>query len=177
MQIRLNPNSVCYDRGEVKIRTLLGSCVAITFWHPRTHHGFMSHFSEPSSSRLLAKREARLDPRYGDDSIELFLRMAAITQTDPRDFVVKVFGGGNMFYDKTLGSPRQVRPKVGEQNVEAAFRCLRAQDLEITVADVGEFGYRDIIFDLTDGSVLVKLSGKSIKAKRVIQTLGAEFKT
>ncbi|WP_203299620.1 hypothetical protein [Marinobacter sediminum] len=178
MDVRLNPNSVYFDRGQVRIRTLLGSCVAVTFWHPAKHFGFMCHFSEPSSTRIGSRPNTmdKLDPRFGDDSLQLFLRMATAVHTRPRDYVVKVFGGGNMFHDKTRVHQKRNSARMGEQNAEQAFRLLLAHGLEIEVADVGEFGYRDIIFDLSDGSVLVKLSGRSVRAKQVTRSLGEQFK-
>ncbi len=176
MEVRLNPNSVYYDRGDVQIRTLLGSCIAITFWHSKLKCGFMCHFSQPRAP-LSTRSANRLDARFADDSLEMFKRMALLTQTKPQDYEVKVFGGGNMFYDKVLGIRQGRETGIGEQNAERAFGLLLAQGFRVAVADVGEFGYRDVIFNLNDGSVLVKLSGRSPAARKVRKSLGEEIRT
>ena len=39
----LGPGDLYFGRGEHQVRTLLGSCVGITLWHPRAYLGGMCH--------------------------------------------------------------------------------------------------------------------------------------
>lgn len=65
-----------------RIRTLLGSCVSITLWHPDLRIGAMSHF-------LLSQRPARLtgppDARYGQEALSLMLRDLRHQGVDSRE--------------------------------------------------------------------------------------------
>ena len=51
LEIFLQPGEFYFGEGKTRIRTLLGSCVAITLWHPRLHIGGMSHYMLPSRPR------------------------------------------------------------------------------------------------------------------------------
>jgi chemotaxis protein CheD len=80
IDIFLQPGEFFVAQGSCKIRTLLGSCVAITLWHPRKRIGAMSHF-------LLATRGQRpvieLDGRYGDEAMLLMLHELARLDVKP----------------------------------------------------------------------------------------------
>ena len=69
-EIFLHPGEYVMAGALCRITTLLGSCVAITLWHPARRVGAMSHF-------LLASRGPRkrnqLDGRYGDEALALML--------------------------------------------------------------------------------------------------------
>ena len=67
--IFLQPGEYFVGDASLRLRTMLGSCVAITLWHPQRKIGAMSHF-------LLAEHGGRrrtsntLDGRYGDEALE-----------------------------------------------------------------------------------------------------------
>jgi Chemotaxis protein; stimulates methylation of MCP proteins len=47
MEIFLQPGDWYFGDRDTRIRTLLGSCIAITIWHPRLLVGGMCHFLLP----------------------------------------------------------------------------------------------------------------------------------
>ena len=47
IEIFLQPGDFYFGDRDTRIRTLLGSCVSITMWHPRLHVGGMCHFMLP----------------------------------------------------------------------------------------------------------------------------------
>jgi chemotaxis protein CheD len=83
---------VYFGGGRTRISTLLGSCISITLWHPARRIGGMCHFMLPTA----ASPPAPLDGRYADEALALFDRAVATAASQPADYQVKVFGGGNM---------------------------------------------------------------------------------
>ena len=61
LEIFLQPGEFYFGEGKTRVRTLLGSCVAITLWHPRLHLGGMSHYVLPN--RQHRKKHDPLDGR------------------------------------------------------------------------------------------------------------------
>jgi len=132
------------------LRTTLGSCVAITLWHPKRRLGAMCHFMLPERGRTSADEE--LNPRYADDALELMFREARRHHTKPYEYEVKVFGGGNMF----PSAIRRTGPSIAARNMEAADRILKHAGLRVRARHVGGSGYRNIIFDIASGEVWVR---------------------
>ncbi len=149
IDIFLQPGEYFVGDEQYRIRTLLGSCVSITLWHPVRRIGALSHF-------LLSKRndesQTELDARYGEDAMRLMLRELARLKVKPSECEGKIFGGGNMF-------PRQIRTgmlNVGQRNGEAARHLLRAHGISLVSESLFGLGHRQIIFDVKSGDVWVR---------------------
>jgi chemotaxis protein CheD len=137
------------DHPPRRMRTLLGSCVAITLWHPRYRVGGMCHFVLPS--RLAGAPAAAPAPGwYGDDAVALFLDGIARAGTRPEDYQVKVFGGGHQFDDPAVadGVPRR--------NVDAALALVGGHGWQPATVHVGDTGARVVVLDLATGDVWVR---------------------
>ncbi|MDD2915941.1 MAG: chemotaxis protein CheD [Gallionella sp.] len=137
-----------------RIRTVLGSCVSIAVWHPLLHIGGMSHSMLPRRVKpgKLDPALNQLDGHYADEAIGLLLREIGKRNTRPEEYQVKIFGGGNM-----LRQPPDGRAfNVAGSNIEATRLLLASAGFRIHSEHVGGSGHRNIIFDLHDGSVLVK---------------------
>lgn len=145
----LEPGQVVFAQAPESLRTLLGSCVAITFWHPRRKFGAMCHYLVPERS-MQEKRP--LDGTFASEAIELVRRRIQSLGLAPASFTVRMFGGGNMF----PGLPVQEGPLIGERNAEAGRRLLEAAGFRIAAEDVGGEGQRVIVFELQSGSVQVR---------------------
>ena len=98
MDVFLQPGDFYFGDSETRIRTLLGSCVAITIWHPRLHIGGMCHYMLPRRPRH--KADDVLDGRYAEDVMQLFMHELKRSKTKPTEYKAKLFGGGNMFSNK-----------------------------------------------------------------------------
>jgi chemotaxis protein CheD len=131
------------------MRTLLGSCVAITMWHPRYRVGGMCHFVLPSRPPG-APATPPAPGWYGDDAVALFLDGIAGTGTRPGDYQVKVFGGGHQFDDPGVGDG------VPRRNVDAALDLLDRRGWRPATVHVGGTGARVIVLDLATGDVWVR---------------------
>lgn len=158
IDIFLNPGEVFFGDSSVRLRTLLGSCVAITAWHPRLLVGGMCHYMLP------ARRKGKinhLDGRYADEAVLLLLKEALRNQTNPYDYEVKVFGGGNMFLRKP--GEKVAALNVADRNVIAAQELLIRHGFCAAAEHLGGEGHRNIIFDIATGDVWVKQEPVNLK--------------
>lgn len=154
-----------FGRGDVRINTVLGTCVAIALWHPVRRIGGMCHFLLPARQGTAAVDPA-LPGLYAQDVIGLFARALQTSGTTPSDYVVKVAGGGNMFPDhlspvgcrgSTCTEVRRAEcPSIGCKNINAAHALLVGAGYVITSENVGGHGSRQVLFDLWSGDMWVK---------------------
>jgi chemotaxis protein CheD len=149
LEIFLQPGEFYFGDGVTRIRTLLGSCVAVTFWHPRLRAGGMSHCMLPERPRR-ARGEA-LDGRYADDAMLLALAEIVRAGTRPAEYQVKIFGGGRMF-----PSANASHVDIAQRNVEAARALVRCHGFLAGAEDLGGEGHRNVILDLWSGDVWLK---------------------
>jgi chemotaxis protein CheD len=145
----LNPGDFYFCEAGTRLHTLLGSCVAITLWHPKLRIGGMCHYLLPD--RAFRTKNHKLDGRYADEAVQLFLLEVTRHNTRPKDYHVKIFGGGNMFPGRAKN-----HMEVGIRNIEMARRLLMESGFTLSVEDVGGAGHRKIIFDLRSGDVWVR---------------------
>jgi chemotaxis protein CheD len=157
VDVNLAPGDFYFGRRDVRIQTLLGSCVAITMWHPRKHVGGMCHYLLPA--RSTSKRLSR--GYYADDAIALFLEAIGEHGTRPEDYDVKLFGGGNML--PAMGRDGG-RDNVSSRNVESGLRLLREHGFRIKTSDVGGARSRKIYLELWNGDVWVQ-HGRALGAR------------
>lgn len=149
MEIFLQPGETYFGARNTQIRTVLGSCVSIVFWHPTLLLGGMCHFMLPGRTRSAS---ITLDGRYADEAFELMLQEIRRRGTRPAEYQVKVFGGGNMFPDAREDGGRHV----GMKNVEAARELIRKHNMATASEHLEGVGHRTVIFDVGSGRVLVK---------------------
>ncbi len=149
----LKPGEFYFGSSGERIKTLLGSCVAITFWNAHKRVGGMCHYLLPDNP----SRANRIpDGRYADQSMELFLADLKRTATRPENYEVKIFGGGNMF----PGVTRKNSNDVGRRNVKAARQLLSKNHFKIHSEHVGQVGHRTVILDLKSGYTWLKWQPK-----------------
>ncbi|MEW5755490.1 MAG: chemotaxis protein CheD [Pseudomonadota bacterium] len=147
VDIYLEPGEFYFGEGRARLTTLLGSCVAITLWHPRYHVGGMCHFMLPGRAR---DPRAPLNGKYADEAMEMFQRETARCGTRISDYQIKLFGGGSV-----LEVPERLAQveHVAQQNVQAARQLMMQHGLNAKAESLGGIGYRKIIFELWSGDV------------------------
>jgi chemotaxis protein CheD len=152
VDIRLAPGEFYFGAGYTRIHTLLGSCVAITMWHPGKRIGGMCHYLLPS--RGINQRLSQ--GYYADEAVNMFLGEVHQADTKSSDYEVKVFGGGNMFkaYDNTS------QPiSVPQNNITAGTQLLKQHGFHIKATDVGGDFHRKIFLELWNGDVWLQRGG------------------
>jgi chemotaxis protein CheD len=148
VDIFLQPGELFVGDSGWRMRTLLGSCVSITLWHPASRMGGMSHFLLPTRGRprLLGQGP---DGRYGDEALEAILSEIRAAGVRPEHCQGKIFGGGNMF----PGQPCPGVVQVGQRNGVAAREMLLEHGIPLVGESLFGFGHRQIIFDVGTGDV------------------------
>jgi len=151
IDIFLQPGEVYFGDSETRIRTLLGSCVAVTWWHPRLKVGAMCHFLVPHRARSKPRLDDVLDGRYGDEAFAQVMHYIQAAGTLPADYQVKMFGGGQLLANDT----HRLQP-VGERNIEFAKSWLAANGFRLSREHLAGVGHRHIVFDVANGDVWVR---------------------
>lgn len=150
VEVFLQPGGFHFGHAATRIKTILGSCVAITMWHPVLRIGGMCHYLLPARDNGPIEK---LDGRYGSEAVQLFMQEMSKRGTMLTEYHVKVFGGGNMFpsLDK-----RGKALEIGIRNVELAREALEGLGASVMAEHVGDIGHRQIIFEVWSGDVWVK---------------------
>jgi chemotaxis protein CheD len=150
----INPGEFYFSESNAQIHTILGSCIAITLWHPILKIGGMCHFVLPGrrSPGRVIRIGSKPNGRYLDAAMELFEREAVKRGTQLNEYQAKIFGGGNMLTNTSL----QENKLIGEKNTAAALKRLTERGILLLALHVGKTGHRRIAFDVSNGDVWVK---------------------
>lgn len=159
-EVFLNPGEYFVGGADFQVRTLLGSCVSITLWHPRHCIGAMSHYLLSSRCRKFSKQPRTRHERngkYADEALELMVRELAKARVPIKECQAKIFGGGNMFPNHPIHS----RFNVGLKNGETARELLADYEIPIVSENLFGIGHREIIFKIRNGDVWMRQSQSS----------------
>jgi chemotaxis protein CheD len=157
IEIFLKPGEYHWGDTDTRVRTILGSCVAICLWHPKLKVGGMCHYLLPS--RRLKNPEDKADPRYGDEAMEYLIGEVNKINTKPKDYHVKIFGGANMFSEVI----KDGGINVGEKNIAKAMELMSKYGFQVAAQDTGGIEHRSILFDIWSGDVWLKKPKKGIE--------------
>jgi chemotaxis protein CheD len=148
-EVYLNPGEAYFARSPTILKTLLGSCVGITFWSSRRRIGALCHGVLPRSP---AGVEAREGYRYVDFAIRDLLRQFEECGIAARELQLKLFGGADVLSVGVLSA----RLTVGHQNRQVALEILEREGLAVFASDLGGLAGRTIQFHTGTGEVLLK---------------------
>lgn len=160
--ISIFPGEYHFGVQDTRVRTLLGSCVAITLWHPQRRIGGMCHYMLPGRATA---PQAQLDAKYADDALHLLQSEVAKAGTALSEYEVKLFGGGNMFPD----FEQTHRDPIGRKNAEAGRKLVTALGLRPKSEDLEGVGHRKVVLDIWSGDVWVKRSVRRSQPKQCAQ--------
>jgi chemotaxis protein CheD len=144
----LQPGEFFVGNHEFRVRTLLGSCVSFTLWHPRLRIGAMSHCLLAEGRPGCPERDAR----YCNDAFALMRAGLTEQGVNVRECDAKLFGGGQMFARAT---GRGAAP-IGISNGHYARQMLHTAGVRICAEHLFGQGRRQIVFDIRDGAVWVR---------------------
>lgn len=143
--LMLMPGELSFGGNALRMRTLLGSCVAITVWHPERHIGGMCHYLLPSRRRLA---DAPLEGRFGDEALELLVRAMRRSGANPGEFQAHLYGGAD-----TMPDHAETKFNIGERNIEAGWTMIDAYGFSLCGVDVGDNVPRTVTLHLPSGEV------------------------
>jgi chemotaxis protein CheD len=153
-EVYLQPGGLWFGDGDVRLRTLLGSCVAITLWHPRQRCGGMCHFMLPG--RPAATHTTPADGRYAAEAMDWLVQRVAASGLHLVEFQAKLFGGGRMYPDGAGRLPSGSMFAVHERNVDAARALLTGHRLVAVAEHLGGVGHRELRFELATGEAWLR---------------------
>lgn len=144
----LMPGQWHFGSRVASLRTLLGSCVAVTLWHPERNWGGMCHFLLPQRRERVP---GQMDGRYGDEAIELLVQSLSRARTKPSEYVAHLYGGAD-----TMPDQGGVKLNVGERNIEMGWKMIDKYGFQLDGVDVGDHVPRTVTLALSTGEVQVK---------------------
>jgi chemotaxis protein CheD len=143
--LSLMPGELWFGREAASVRTLLGSCVALTLWHPRLRLGGMCHYLLPGRQR---KGGEPLDGRYGDEAVHAMVNLLERHGCRSGEFVAHLYGGAD-----TMSDVAGVKFNVGERNIERGWSLLDHFAFSLEGVDVGDNVPRTVTLNLDTGAV------------------------
>lgn len=150
--LNLQPGELFLARTPAILRTILGSCVGVTFWSERLGAGALCHGVLPLSPRVWLPEATLSDGyRYVDFSIRHLVHQFDRLGASREELQVKVFGGADVL---PIGN-RSGRPTIGALNSQIALQVLAEEGLSPMASDLGGTRGRRIHFHTGTGEVLV----------------------
>ena len=153
VEVYLEPGKTYFGKGSVRVRTILGSCVAITLWHPTLKIGGMCHFMLPERKTGLS---TELDGHYANEALTILETEMTKKNSVITEYQAKIFGGGEMFGEFYAANSQSEALSIGKQNIQAANQLLAAKNVTVAKSHTGEGGHRKIIFEIWSGNVWLK---------------------
>jgi len=144
----LMPGQMHLGHQAASVRTLLGSCVAITLWHPGRRIGGMCHYLLPQRQRRPGEPA---DGRYGDEAVDAMVKRLLALGTQPGEYVAHLYGGAD-----TMSGTSASRFNIGERNIEQGWSLIDRYGFQLDGVDVGEDIPRVVSLSLDTGVVQMR---------------------
>jgi chemotaxis protein CheD len=153
-EVYVQPGDSHFAEEPVVIRTLLGSCVGVTFWHQRLGVAALCHAMLPVFPKGATREASNVanGRRYVDFTIRNLAQQFDARGANRSDVQVKVFGGADVL-TAIRSSPR---PTVGRLNCESALRVLRDEGFVVSASSLGGNTGLTIHFNTLTGEVRLR---------------------
>lgn len=151
-ELLLLPGQLYFGNRPARIKTLLGSCVALTLWHPQRRVGGMCHYLLPER-RGSDAAASRRSGRFASDAIPLMVEALQHLGTRAADYEAHLYGGAD-----TLPDHITQRPNIGMRNIEIGWTLVDQFGFQLMGVDVGDHVPRTVELDLRKGEVRMRRS-------------------
>jgi chemotaxis protein CheD len=149
-EVYLQPGEIHLARSPAILKTILGSCVGVTFWSPRLGIGALCHGVLPRRPPGVSGAEGY---RYVDFAITDLARQFESFGALRGEVQIKVFGGADVL---PVNHDRCWKATVGHQNWHTALEVLGEQMFTVLASDLGGSVGRTIQFHTGTGEVLLR---------------------
>mgnify|MGYP001157891598 FL=1 len=149
-ELLLMPGQLYFGKAPPSIRTLLGSCVALTLWHPTRRIGGMCHYLLPERRR---SPDQQRDGRYGTEALEVLIDMLQRQGTRASEYEAHLYGGADTLPDHVTH-----KTQVGVRNIEVGWGLVDQHGFQLVGVDVGDNVPRTVRLDLRSGEVQMRRS-------------------
>ena len=124
--VTLHIGDLYASRDPMKIKTILGSCIAACLFDPTTGIGGMNHFLLPGNTE-----DPDLSTRYGVNAMEVLINEMMKLGARRSAIQAKVFGGGDIF------RADHVYMMVGAKNIRFVLKFLETESIPVVTSRVG----------------------------------------
>jgi len=151
--INLQPGEVYFsqplekDRAK-KVKTILGSCVAVTIWHSESKTAGICHYLLAQEADKNKVTQVMQKYRYGEEALNYLLKKMTLLYP-LSEFDLALFGGSNMY-------PSLTKPSIGEINVKFAEAWAKRNKLRFNHQDTLGNNGRSLAFNLITGAITIK---------------------
>lgn len=158
--VYVQPGECCLVTQPTIIRTVLGSCVGVTFMVPRLGVAALCHPMLPRCpANMLGNRTST---RYVDFAIRSLARHLESLGAARAEILVKLFGGADVL---TMADSHS-RPTVGKLNSEMAVRILEEEGFSVAASSLGGRSGVQIQFHTATGEVLLRRLDRDVAKRR-----------
>jgi chemotaxis protein CheD len=155
-EVYVQPGESHISREPVIFRTVLGSCVGVTFFLARQHVGAICHPMLPKYPHRRMAGDSLVDGRrYVDFTLRDLARKFDEIGARREEIQVKLFGGGDVL---AVNSDSR-RPTIGKMNCDSALRVLAEEGFRISASSLGGICGLNIQFHTGTGEVLLRRLG------------------
>ncbi len=147
-RLNIHPGEWYFGNEYSSLYTVLGSCVALSVWHPTLRFGGLCHYllaQQPSHSGSAELMHGPGAGRYAS-SVLLLLKQAMQRYAALGEYQLGLFGGCDAF----------VNSVIGKQNVLYAQQWLQDHQLYLTYSDLGGTSSRTLVLHLDSGAIDLK---------------------
>ena len=144
--VYVHPGHLYVGRGDDRVTTILGSCIAICLWDAQSWIAGINHYLLPRNPL-----RGQADARYGDTATERLIADMVSRGAVISRLTAKLVGGAAVM---TAFSARQ--KSIGEQNVEVARELLTKLGIPIVAEQAGGQRGRKLLFHTGNGCAYSK---------------------
>jgi len=142
----LNPGELIFSKKPIVIKTVLGSCVAVTLHDKVNRYGAMCHYLLPE-----APSDEQSSTKYGDVAIyTLLYKFIKQNGSKREDLVASICGGAFIIFDE-----REIF-FIGDKNVDVATTILRKEKILIKQMYTGGDHGKRVLYNTQTNKIIVQ---------------------
>ncbi|OAT79915.1 chemotaxis protein CheD [Desulfotomaculum copahuensis] len=155
IQVGIADYKIAREPGQL-ITLGLGSCVGVSLYDPALKLGGLLHLMLPDSTQF---SNVTRPAKFADLGIPLIIGEMKKQGARLSRLQSKLVGGAQMF----SGLDSKMTLNIGRRNSEMARQMLQQYGIPILAEEVGGNRGRTMIFDTSDGRVLIRMLGSKLK--------------
>jgi len=145
-RLNIHPGEWYFGNEYSSLYTVLGSCVALSVWHPTLKLGGFCHYLLAREPKHLTRSGLLEGPGRYASSVLPLLKQAMQRYGSLSDYQLGLFGGCDAFTYSVIG----------KQNILYAQQWLQDHKLRLAHSDVGGTSSRTLILNISSGALELK---------------------
>lgn len=143
----LNPGELIFSKKQVIVKSVLGSCVAVTIYDRVKRYGGMCHYLLP-----LSPSNEHNSTKFGNIAIYTLLKkFIKDNGSKKEDLVATIIGGAFIIFDE-----KEIF-FIGDKNVDIATEILKKEKIYIKQMHTGGEHGRRVIFNTETNQLIVEM--------------------